>query len=187
MYRESETSKPDGLDNHNAANAEGSSQYIRMRTRPGCIVQLFQVHINHRSLQGQVTPGSEYKSYANYMSCDDHGGGKYECTAISNRDCQWLGLSSSTCQSAHSNTHDALTHVGMGKQMTGSAKVYSLPKAGVHKNWHREKHFRQAKCWQGMSASQIEHAFSKLPLKEWPSGNPEPMNSDVLASETVLV
>jgi len=193
MYRQAESGKADGLDNHNAANAEGVSQYINMRTRSKCIVQLFHVHVCHRDLHGQVTPGSGYKSYANYQSCDDHGGGKYKCTPIGLQDCAWLKLSPSTCQSAHAHdakTDDAKTHVGMGKQRTGSAMVYSLPKAGVHTNWHREKHFRQTKCWKGMKASEIEHAFKKLALKAWNSGDLELMDSELSAnimSETMLV
>jgi len=114
MIRESRTSKPDGLDNHNAGNAEAVSQYLAWRTRSGCVMMLFKVHINHADLKA-VTPGDGYKSYANYLSCDVMGGSEYKCRPIWDDDCNWLRLSQSECWSAQTHTSSSLQHVGMGK------------------------------------------------------------------------
>lgn len=175
MYRQAEAGKADGIDNHNTANADGVSQYMRARTRPNCLLQRFHVEIQHEKLSGFTSPkGCGSVSYANYLACNDAGGGQYRCGPIIPVDCQWLNLNQQECAATQSNTGDSASHVGLGCQRSGgtawgtNARLYSLPKAGVDKYWFRHKAYETAPCHKGMSGSDIEKAFPKHAIKMAP-------------------
>lgn len=209
MIREAHGNKPDGLDNHNAANAEGVSQWLTIQARDGCTIMLFKVHVAHADLSSanHITGDSDHKSYANYASCDAHGGMtskcgepgnppcEYACHPIHQSDCNWLNLKQSDCSEAQKYSKESETHVGMAKQRLNptwgalgphGGILYSCPKAGVEKEWHRDKQYRTAKCHKGMSAFDVQHAFNMLPFKKWRT-DVSAFASDTPASQVMVV
>jgi len=150
----------DGLAERNAANARGEEWLLGTPWKLGtCELTLYNVQIRKDNLPGQMTPqGQGHGHYANYMSCDNYGGG-YACRKMDFGDCIILGINSN-CGTARNNTY-SLDHVGMGlvARTHGEGRWYSLPKAGEGSTWTMDTHYRTAKCHRGMKAQDIKNAL----------------------------
>lgn len=183
MIRHAHGQYEDGLGEHNAANALGAQDWLAGHVLPGyCVLTLYKVHIKKVAelpAEDHITAPGDTLGFANYMSCDAHGGWRstcgtsgqpkcvYKCHPIHEQDCSWLGMSAAQCQTAQTHTHSH--HAGLGVSRAKGTRLYTTPKAaeGNNSSWYRDKKYKSVRCHAGMTAPEMQAAFGKVPLRDW--------------------
>lgn len=173
----------DGLGEHNSANALGAQDWLAGHVAPGyCVLTLYKVHVKKTAelpAEDHITAPGDTLGFANYMSCDAHGGWRspcgtsgqpkcvYKCHPIHEPDCNWLGMSAAECQVAQKHSHSH--HVGLGVCRVKGTRIYSTPKAaeGTNLTWYRDKKYKSVACHAGMTAAEIQAAFGRVQLRDW--------------------